>query len=118
MWDRLQSALRFGAELSLALNYIAAIKGRQRPRTDFWFGDSGRYYPGLLFLLDTQTGQMIQFQTGQGDSELLFVRGDVVYYRVNTQLYAAQIRGAGVGTPQLLADHEAVADMHWAFAKQ
>ncbi len=53
---------------------------------------------------------MITWQTGQGDSEILLVRGDTFIYRVNDTLYSARIQGTSVGTPQLLAQDEPIPD--------
>ena len=89
---------------------------KQRPNTDEWF--DGIYYPGVLFAIDTTTGKMITWQTGQGDSEPLLVRDDSVIYRVNDRLYTARIQGANLGSPQLLAQDEAIPDMHWAFTSK
>jgi hypothetical protein len=61
---------------------------------------------------------MITWQTGQGDSEILLVRGNSVIYRVNDILYSARIEGTTLGSPQLLAQDEAVPDMHWAFSSR
>lgn len=95
-----------------------AEKPKQRPRTDEWFQASDKYYPGTLFAIDTTSGKMITWQTGQGDSEILLIRGDSVIYRVNDILYSARIQGTTVGSPQLLAQDEAVPDMHWAFSSR
>ena len=91
---------------------------KAKPDTDKWFNGFGRYYPGTLFAIDTTNGKMITWQTGQGDSEILLIRGETFIYRVNDTLYSARIEGATIGPPQLLAQDEAVPEMHWAFSSR
>jgi hypothetical protein len=86
-----------------------------RPVTDERFRQGGRYYPGVLFLIDTASGGYYQFRTDQGDSEILLVNGNSVYYRVNKRLLVSTIQGGSVGPPQVLAEDDAIADVHWAF---
>jgi hypothetical protein len=90
--------------------------GKQRPDVDSALSGMDQYYPGILFAVDTTTGKVITWQTGQGDSEVLLVRGDNVTYRVNDRLYSARIQDTTLGTPQLLAQDDAIPDMHWAFS--
>jgi hypothetical protein len=91
---------------------------KKRVDTDYWFRESKLYYPGTLFAIDTTSGKMITWQTGQGDSEILLIRDDNVIYRVDDSLYSARIQGTTIGTSQLLAQDEAVPDMHWAFTSR
>jgi hypothetical protein len=79
------------------------------------FGVFERYYPGNLILYNVDTQARIEFTTGQGDSEVLLISGSVAYYRVNDSIYKAEIGESGISKPTLLAQSEAVADVHWAF---
>ena len=74
------------------------------------------YYPGLLFLYHIPSKAYIEWSTGQGDSEVLLVEDDLVYYRVNDQIYRASIyEGKKLGKPELLLKDNRVPDIHWAF---
>src|SRR5262249_15302326 len=73
-----------------------------RPDTDEAFHASGTYYAGILFLIDAATGRYFQIRTDQGDSEILLVHDNSVYYRVNNRLLVATLQGASLGPPQLL----------------
>jgi hypothetical protein len=57
---------------------------------------------------------------GQGDSEILLVQDETVYYRVFDAIYkAAIIDGKSLGEPELLVkDGQIVPQIHWAFLKK
>ncbi|NOS90744.1 MAG: hypothetical protein HOP30_02370, partial [Cyclobacteriaceae bacterium] len=81
-------------------------------RSDFYY----RYYLGILYLLNVQTRNYIEWNTNQGDSEILLVEKDQVYYRVNDEIYNAPIlNGKKLGKAKLLIKDEVVPDIHWAF---
>lgn len=74
------------------------------------------YSPGILYLFNTYTQKYIEWNTGQGDSEILLVEDDKVYYRVNDEIYKASIlKGEKLGKPELLIKGPQVLDIHWAF---
>ena len=78
-----------------------------------WFGN---YYSGILFLFNVQTKTYIEWNTRQGDSEILLVEDNFVYYRVNDAIYqAAIINEKQLGKAQLLIQDIRVPDIHWAF---
>jgi hypothetical protein len=87
------------------------------PPQDLRFNMFDCYYPGILYLFNVQTRQYIEWNTGQGDSEVLLMEGDTVYYRVNTGIYRTQIKQNGqIAKPVLLLKDERVPDIHWAFS--
>jgi hypothetical protein len=86
-----------------------------RPVTDEMFREIRQYYGGVLFLIDPQSGRQFQIRTGEGDSEILLVQDNSVYYRVNAKLYKAQIQGSSIGAPELVVEADAITDVHWAF---
>lgn len=87
-----------------------------RPDIDATIKNSGSYYPGVLFLIETGSGKMITISTGEGDSEILYVRDNsTVYYRVNDRILSAPIRGSSIGPPTELARGNELRDVHWAF---
>jgi hypothetical protein len=55
--------------------------------------------------------------TNQGDSEIILVDNDTVYYRVSNRLYSAPIPATSIGAAKLLATDELIRDAHWAFLK-
>ncbi|MFW6222411.1 MAG: hypothetical protein ACOC3T_02240 [Bacteroidota bacterium] len=74
------------------------------------------YYPGILYLLNPQTKEYIEWDTEQGDSEILLVKNDTVYYRINDKIYKAPIiKGKKLGKSEFLIQDERVPDIHWAF---
>lgn len=74
------------------------------------------YSPGILYLFNTYTQKYIEWNTGQGDSEILLVEDDKVYYRVNDEIYKAPIqKGEKLGKSELLIKDPQVLDIHWAF---
>ena len=74
------------------------------------------YLPGILYLFHIPTENYIEWSTGQGDSEILLVEDETVYYRVNDEIYQALIiDGKKLGKPELLLKDDRVPDIHWAF---
>jgi hypothetical protein len=96
-------------------------------RTDGIWGDCfderaqsyGTYYPGLLYLFNVHTKDYIEWDTRQGDSEVLLVQDGSVYYRVNTKILRSGIvNGRELSEPELLIDDARVRDIHWAYIKK
>jgi len=85
---------------------------------DWRFEDFRIYCPGILFLYNVQTRQNYTIETGQGDSEVLLVEENVVYYRVNDEIYQANISKDKVETGKLIVKDGIVPDIHWAFFGQ
>ncbi len=81
----------------------------------------GSYYPGILFLFNVSTRAYIEWETfengePQGDSEILLVENEMVYYRINDKIYQAPILdGKKLGNAKLLLKDDRVPDIHWAF---
>jgi hypothetical protein len=73
------------------------------------------YYPGIMYLYDIRSQKRYEIKTGEGDSEILLVDGDTVYYRVNQNLYSAAIGSSELGTSKLVLSDETVQLSHWAF---
>ena len=85
---------------------------------DDWSSNYGIYRPGILYLFNTYTEKYIEWHTGgQGDSEILLVQDETVYYRVFDKIYKANIvDGERLGQPELLVkDSQVVPYIHWAF---
>lgn len=74
------------------------------------------YLPGTISFYNVQTGHYFTHETGQGDSEVIWMDGDRVLLRMNDALCWTAIDGSRLLPPQLLVKHEVVPDIHWAFA--
>jgi hypothetical protein len=76
------------------------------------------YYPGILYLYNIASKKYIEWNTGQGDSEILLIQDKTVYYRVNDKIFKVQIlSGDKLGKLELLIQDERVPDIHWAFLR-
>jgi hypothetical protein len=82
------------------------------------FANSSAVFLGRLYLYDVDSGQTYTIVTNQGDSEVLLVENDIVYYRVSDRLYSAAITKTGLGEAKLLAASDVIRDAHWAFIKR
>jgi hypothetical protein len=91
--------------------------GRMGPDMEEAFASAISVFPGRLHLYDVDTERFFTIATNQGDSEVLLVENNTVYYRVSDRLYAAPITDKGIGPARLLATSEVIRDAHWAFIK-
>lgn len=131
-----------GSVVSNDLNIIFDEKGRVKDKVEFNRVSPGKesrrqkgtptgtpfdfrstfnnlYYPGILYLLDVPSRNYIEWNTGQGDSEILLVQDEIVYYRVNDKIYKAPIiDGKELGKSEQLIQDERVPDIHWAFISE
>jgi hypothetical protein len=79
------------------------------------FSQSSFAFPGTIHLYDTRSKMKYTISTGQGDTEVLLIEGNVVYYRVNDSLFRARIGSAQIeNVTQILKDDD-VQLAHWAF---
>ena len=76
---------------------------------------SQEYYSGDLFILNARTRQQFTIHTGQGDSEVVLVTDDAVYYRVNDALFQANFINGKLTAGVRIAEGTEVALCHWAF---
>lgn len=77
------------------------------------------YMPGILYMYNMNTQQYFEWNTGQGDSEILLVHNNYVYYRTADEIWKASIIGGkALGKPELLIKHEVIHDVHWAFISE
>jgi len=70
---------------------------------------------GILTLQNLADGRKIRIVTGQEDSEILRVQGDIVLYRVNDEIYQARIAGDQLKDTTLVVKDDDVPEIHWAF---
>lgn len=74
------------------------------------------FMPGKLLLKNLVDGREITIRTGQQDSEVVDVRDDgLVLYRVNDEIFSAQIDGNKLSAPTLVVKSDDVPEAHWAF---
>lgn len=102
-WEELPGCSKFGCE------------SKYGPDTFQSFMNAKDFFPGRLHLFDIETEKMFTINTKQGDSEILLVEGDTVYYRVNDRLYSAPIGDTGVGMPKQIGKDDVIRDVHYAF---
>jgi hypothetical protein len=76
-----------------------------------------RVFSGRLHLYNIETERVFTIETKQGDSEILLVENDTVYYRVTDRLYSAPITSKGIEAAHLIAKDDIIRDSHWAFVK-
>jgi len=72
-------------------------------------------FPGELLIYNSVSGAMFRISTGEGDSEVLLATDKLVYYRVNDQLFRADLDAGGLGKPLMIASGEMIVQAHWAF---
>lgn len=77
--------------------------------------ERGTFFPGELAILNLDTGVQMKISAGAGDSEVVLVTDDAVYYRVDDVLYRRQINGASLGNPVTVAHGDEIVQVHWAF---
>lgn len=74
-----------------------------------------RSFPGILVLQNLGDGRTIRMETHQEDSEILWVGGDVVLYRINDEIYRAEIIGSQLRNATLIVKDDDVPEVHWVF---
>jgi hypothetical protein len=74
------------------------------------------YMPGKLLLQNLDDDRKVTIDSGQQDSEVLAVRkGGLVLYRVNDEIFSAQIQGKKLGPSKLVVKGKDVPEVHWVF---
>lgn len=71
------------------------------------------YQPGILFIIDTESGKQIEWETGQGDSEILLIQNSQIFYRVYDKIYKRSLVNGKLGIPSLVAKDKLLIDVHW-----
>lgn len=81
-----------------------------------------KFYPeGVLYIYNISTGKYIEWEAlehgqRQGDSEVLYIEDDMVFYRINDKIYKAKIiNGEKLGKSELVVKDERIPDVHWLF---
>jgi hypothetical protein len=77
-------------------------------------GDENRI-PGILVMQNLSDARKIRIETGQEDSEILWVGSDNVLYRVNDTIYQAKIAGDKLQDTTVVVKDEDVPEIHWVF---
>ncbi len=74
------------------------------------------YSKGNLFLYNIYSKNTFNIETSSGNSEILLIQDEIIYYRVKNKIYKAPIiNGEKLGEPELLVTDPRVPDIHWAF---
>ena len=88
---------------------------------DFRFRTLKIFPTGYLFIYYIDSDKYIEWEALedgelQGDSEVLLVINNIVYYRINDKIFKAPIiNGEKLGEPVLLVKDDRVPAVHWAF---
>jgi hypothetical protein len=82
---------------------------------DDYLEEEDLYRPGVLFLYNIETRRYYQWDTHDGDCEILLVRDNIVYYRVDQSIFRARIGARTLGKAELLVQDAGVPGIHWAF---
>ncbi len=85
--------------------------------TDLFLGGRA-VFPGKLFLYDVDNEKILTIITDQGDSEILLVEENAVYFRVSNRVYRGEVTESGISRVQIVATGEAIRDAHWAFLRR
>lgn len=83
--------------------------------TEFGLTHSSTIHPGILHIFDVKTQRHFVLHTGQSDSEVLLIEGNVVYYRSSDRLFRAEIRDGQLTAHLQIARSDLIRDAHWAF---
>lgn len=76
------------------------------------------YFPGILYIFNFETDTYIEWNTRQGDSEILMIEDEVIYYRINNIIYKRSIlEGSKLGSPIKLIESDFIPFIHWALIK-
>ncbi|GEM_PF-2318578 len=74
------------------------------------------YSKGSLYLYNIESNAYISWETDYGDSEILLVSDEKVFYRVKDKIFITTIiDGERLGKSTLLIQDSKVNDIHWAF---
>lgn len=73
------------------------------------------YRTGRLFLYNVPNRRYYEWDTHNGDCEVILVEAGQVYYRVDQAIYRAPIGEKTLGKPTLIVEGSDVPSIHWAF---
>jgi len=100
---------------SFTKELIDRVKAEKRER-DFQYSRLLVMNPKAeLFLYNVKTGRDYVIPTGDVESEVLLVDDDVVYYRVKSRMYRADLRQGRTGAAEFLCEDAALKSVYWAF---
>lgn len=72
-------------------------------------------FEGKLFLFNTSTKKYLEINTKQGDSEIILIKQNKVYYRVFDEIFEGDIGNTQIENVRKIIKHPLVEDVHWAF---
>lgn len=97
---------------------LQATNEKEGFTADELLDESGRIFPGKLYLYDSATGRSFTINTGQRDSEPILVSGDTLYFRVNSSIYKKDLGESAtidISDCHLILSDERIVNVHWAF---
>ena len=104
-------------DLPLSPGSAQRMKGRTPTGLGFdaVMNDMGVMQPGLLWLYHVPSKRLIADETGQGDTEVLWIEEPRVLYRCAQTLYEARIEGTRIVDRRKLIEQDFIRDVHWVF---
>ncbi len=98
------------------LNQPRHLNSSAPPVREFYVENiNEEWFPGILELTNLQTKSTVQIKTGQADSEILRVSGNTVLYRVNRQIWQANLTDGKLDIGHVIVEDDAIPEVHWAF---
>jgi len=79
---------------------------------------NSQIFDGKLFLFNTTTKNYIEIDTKQGDSEIILINKNKVYYRVFDEIFEGNIGNGQIENVKKIIKHPLIEDVHWAFIGQ
>lgn len=104
-------------DLPLSPGSAQRLKGRTPTGLGFdaLMNDLEILQPGLLWLYHVPSKRLIVDETGQGDTEVLWIEDPRVLYRSAQTLYEAHIEGTRLVDHRKLIEQDFIRDVHWVF---
>lgn len=104
-------------DLPLSPGSAQRLKGRSPTGLGFdaLMDDLEILQPGLLWLYHVPSRRLIVEETGQGDTEVLWIEDAQVLYRCAQTLYEARIEGTRLLGRRRLIERDFIRDVHWVF---
>jgi hypothetical protein len=82
------------------------------------FNNANVYFPGVLVLYNINTNAEYKILTTQGDSEIILIDNNKIYYRSYDKIYCTKISNGSIGPGKLLIRSNEIPNIHWAFIKK
>jgi len=82
---------------------------------DDWMACRGEEQSTFQVIENLKSQRKIQMETGQTDNEILAIKGDKAFYRINDAIYEGILAGNSLRSSSLLVKDDSVHEIHWIF---